>query len=398
MEKHNLIREIRELKNYLSYSKNIGFFFGAGCSCALGIPNIAQLTDEIEKLIYTDPSKEHFKIIKDDLKTLTERKINIEDILNQIRQIRTITGEKKEKTYLIDGCSAKTLDINICKNIYKIISEKETKAKFENTKKFIAWLSMQNRDFSKEIFTTNYDLIIEKSLEEAQIPYFDGFVGSYEPFFWNESIEIFVNKSDLTQNWIRLWKLHGSLNWFWKKDIKTNTHKIIRSGKVDNFDVVNNELVIYPSREKYDSSRKQPFLAYFDRFKKYLLNGELLFIFTGYSFSDQHINEIILNCLRQNNRLFVTVFLFADIEVENLYKLSSSYLNLSVYGPTKAIINGVIGEWDFQENDLKPNENYNNYWDKENKKLIIGDYNYLVNFIVSNSGKNEAIEALTNEK
>jgi hypothetical protein len=42
---------------------------------------------------------------------------------------------------------------------------------------------MQNRDFSKEIFTTNYDLVIEKSLEAIRAPYFDGFVGSYEPFF-----------------------------------------------------------------------------------------------------------------------------------------------------------------------------------------------------------------------
>jgi len=33
----NLTREIRELKNQLAYSKNIGFFIGAGTSCALCI-------------------------------------------------------------------------------------------------------------------------------------------------------------------------------------------------------------------------------------------------------------------------------------------------------------------------------------------------------------------------
>ena len=41
-------------------------------------------------------------------------------------------------------------------------------------------------DSLKEIFTSNYDLIIEKSLEAIRIPHFDGFVGSYEPFFWQE--------------------------------------------------------------------------------------------------------------------------------------------------------------------------------------------------------------------
>ena len=94
-----------------------------------------------------------------------------------------------------------------------------------------------------------------------------------------------VGKEDLTQNWIRLWKIHGSLSWFWKQDDKTKAPQIVRIGKIENIKDEKNELVIYPSKEKYDSSRKQPFIAYFDRLKKYLLSGELLFIFTGYSFS-----------------------------------------------------------------------------------------------------------------
>ncbi|UIM92652.1 SIR2 family protein [Yersinia ruckeri] len=148
---------------------------------------------------------------------------------------------------------------------------------------------MQNRDFSKEIFTTNYDLIIEKSLEAIRAPYFDGFVGSYEPFFWQESVETLVRRNDLTQNWIRLWKIHGSLSWFWKKRENLKSHKVIRLGKIDKIEEEKNEIVIYPSKEKYDLSRRQPFLVYFDRLKNYLLSGELLFIFTGYSFLDQQV-------------------------------------------------------------------------------------------------------------
>ena len=114
----------------------------------------------------------------------------------------------------INGESALKLDSEICNKIYIVISTSEATADLSNTKKFLAWLNMLSRDYSKEIFTSNYDLIIEKSLEEIRSPYFDGFVGSYEPFFWQESIEKFVEKSDLTQNWIRLWKIHGSLSWF----------------------------------------------------------------------------------------------------------------------------------------------------------------------------------------
>ena len=395
MVKYNLVREIRELKNQLSYSKKYGFFFGAGTSCALGVPNIATLTTDVEKALKGN-FLSHFKKINEDLaSTYPDKTINIEDILNQLRQIRSITGEKDDKSYLdISGKSATKLDNEICKKIYAIISNSEATADRSNTKKFFAWLNMQNRDYSKEIFTSNYDLIIEKSLEEISTPYFDGFVGSYEPFFWQESIERFVDKSDLTQNWIRLWKIHGSLSWFWKKNSEAGSHNIIRVGIIPDINKIDNELVIYPSKEKYDSSKKQPFVAYFDRFKNVLLNGELLFIFTGYSFSDLHINEIAFNSLRQNNRLFILVFFHQDTEVEELYRVSSSYLNLTVFGPTKAIINGTLGEWEYNEEDLKSNETSDSYWDATKNKLTLGDFNQLINFLITNSGKKENIEAI----
>ena len=392
MDKINIIREVRELKTHLSYSKNIGFFFGAGTSCALGIPNIEGLTSSIVSKL-TGDFLNNFKIIKSDLETtITTRKVNIEDILNHIRRIREITGEKKSKQYEgVSGEAAKLLDKEICTIIYDLIAEKESVTNFESTKRFFAWLNLLNRDFSKEIFTTNYDLIIEKSLEASQIPYFDGFVGAYEPFFWQESIDQLVSKNDLTQNWIRLWKIHGSLSWFWKQDSKTGAQRIIRIGRIENIKDEENELVIYPSKEKYDSSRKQPFIAYFDRFKNYLLSGELLFIFTGYSFSDQHINEIIFNCLRQNNRLTVLVFFFQDSEVENLHNQTSTYMNLTVFGPTKAIINGNLGEWEYIATDFKPNEK-KDYWDEDKCKFKLGDFNELVKFLISNSGRQDAIE------
>lgn len=394
MDKINVIREVRELKTHLSYSKNIGFFFGAGTSCALGIPNVEQLTTGIEAKL-TDEYLTNFQIVKSDLETsITTRNVNIEDILNQIRRIRELTGETGKEYQGVSGKNAKKLDKEICTIIYDIIAEKEKVAEIEKTKKFFAWLSLLNRDFSKEIFTTNYDLIIEKSLESSQIPYFDGFVGSYEPFFWQESIDQFVSKNDLTQNWIRLWKIHGSLSWFWKENPTTKAQQIIRVGKIENIEDEENELVIYPSKEKYDSSKKQPFIAYFDRLKNYLLSGELLFVFTGYSFSDQHINEIIFNCLRQNNRLTALVFFFKDSEVENLHKQTSSYMNLNVFGPTKAVMNGNLGEWEYTASDLKPNEKPDSFWNVADNKFKLGDFNELANFFITNSGKKEAIESI----
>ena len=65
MVQFNLIREVRELKNQLSYSKKYGFFFGAGTSCALGVPNIATLTIDVEEA-ESDFDREIKKLIEDE--------------------------------------------------------------------------------------------------------------------------------------------------------------------------------------------------------------------------------------------------------------------------------------------------------------------------------------------
>jgi hypothetical protein len=324
------------------------------------------------------------------------RDVNLEDILNQLRSIRELTKESETKTYLsVCGKDAATVDGDICKAIYKIITEKELTASLTSTKRFFAWYNLLNRDFTKEVFTTNYDLVIEKALEASEIPYFDGFVGSYEPFFWQESVDHQTKQDDLTKNWIRLWKIHGSLGWFWRYSETAKSHHIIRIGNIGSVADIKNELVIYPSRDKYDSSRKQPFIAYFDRMRDYLLGGELLFVFTGYSFSDQHINEIVLNCMRQNNRLFVIVFFYKDADVESLYKSCSPYLNLHVFGPTKAIINGELGRWHFNKEAVKPNEVTTTYWNEEKSQLKLGDFNMLVNFLVASSGRQDSVNSVT---
>jgi hypothetical protein len=54
-----------------------------------------------------------------------------------------------------------------------------------------------------------------------------------------------------------------------------------------------------------------------------------------------------------------------------------------------------LGEWKFSKDELKkPSETFNHYWNETNNELILGDFNSLVTFLVTNSGKKEAIESL----
>jgi hypothetical protein len=383
MKTHDPIRELSEIREQLSYTKRIGFLFGAGTSKAIGLPDIADLTLLIEKALSTEEEK-YYGVIKD---SLPEGLKHIEGILNKARLIRKITDDSKDKSFDgINGENAKNLDKNICDEIYDIIFKAESAANIDVSRKFITWLNHLPRDFSKEIFTTNYDLIIEKAFESLLIPYFDGFVGSNEPFFSHESIEGKSLQDRPPVSWIRLWKLHGSLGWFWKTNDGINPDRVIRLSSGAKKDYPDSELVIYPSRDKYESSRKQPFTSYFDRLRDFSLSGEGVFIISGYSFSDEHINELIFSCLKQNNRLHVLAFFYSDEPIKKIVEEHKNYPNLTMIGKNTASISGVFGEW----SNANPDELIAPFWNDSTKSVSLGDYKKLVEFFTLCSGKGDA--------
>lgn len=395
MQKINVVQYMNEFRNVLAYATNIGFFFGAGTSCAFGLPDILTLTDESRKRL-TGPNQFVFDKIETSIKKLGGKSvISIEDILNYVRQIRDITqGSAKYSFDDISGQEAADLDREICKAVFEVIREKEEKADISDIRRFMAWYDSANRGFIKEIYTTNYDMLLEMAMEANYTPYFDGFTGSYEPFFSPESIESFPGEGDSTGRWVRLWKIHGSLNWMKKAASSGLAERIVRVGKID---VPVNELMIYPSKEKYNLSRKEPFIAYFDRMKRYLQRGELVFICSGYSFSDQHINDIIFNAMGQNKRLYVMVFCYSDDQVDAMAAYATAHMNLSVMGPAKLITGGIEREWTYDAL-ADADEGYRLYWDEASSAFMLGDFRKMIEFLIENSGRKTVIEEIANAK
>ena len=77
----NVIHHMNEFKKILAYSKNIGFFLGAGSSCAFGLPSIYALTNEVKDKL-DDDSKNIYLKAAEDIKSLNGGKdATIEDIL-----------------------------------------------------------------------------------------------------------------------------------------------------------------------------------------------------------------------------------------------------------------------------------------------------------------------------
>lgn len=372
--KHNPSRVAHELREHLSSDKRkLAFFMGAGTSMAVGLPGIEKLTELVAEALTSDGLKANFLKIKEEISADSN---NVEKILNRIRLIRELLDDNAENSHNgMSGVEIKCLDNEVCRAIHKAVDTTVV----ENRKPhetFTQWLhsSYARRNTPVEIFTTNYDLMFEEAMEQNSVPYFDGFIGAVNPFFSPESVEVDNLKKHQEfkppNSWTRLWKLHGSVNWFLKSDVTGKKKKVVRG--VGQIDGSNQELMIFPSRDKYLESRKLPFITFQDRLRKLLSSGEVVLFVAGYSFSDEHLNEIIFQALRSNSRLAVNVLAFGEkkdnafILPDNIAQLGVEYRNLSLYGPDKAVIGGVIGEWD----NKTSGPNVDSYWENDSLSLV----------------------------
>jgi hypothetical protein len=342
---HDAFREAKEFREQLSSDRRrLIFLFGAGTSMAVGIEGIAALTQSVRGKLSSGSAAHYNRLLSELGDTGT-----VEDVLNVVRLCRELlTGDNTATARGLTGDAAGLLDREICKAIYDRISV-EPPGGFDPYVAFATWVRSITRAYPIEVFTTNYDVLIERGLERTETPHFDGFVGSYEPYFSAASVEAELGRGNddhcAPAAWVRVWKMHGSIGWRMGAD-GVGKPRIIRSrfGTPD----ANEEYLVYPSRQKYADSRKQPYVAYHDRLRRVLSAGEVLLVTVGYSFGDQHINEILFEALRANNRLAVTALIYSDLSQtteKNLLEPTLGARNLTVYAADAASVGGVKGSW-----------------------------------------------------
>jgi hypothetical protein len=369
----NLALELRE--QMATQERRIVFFLGAGTSMAAGLPGLVELTRIVGAGV-----KGSAKASFEKLEKSIGSKADIESILNHVRLLRELLGEDDTKIYDgITGSKAKELDIAICQEIYKSVSAPDL-TKIGSHLTLGSWIRRVSRTHPVEIFTTNFDLIVEMALEKYEIPYFDGFVGTIEPYFVPECVEADGTRQTDSEypprSWIRLWKLHGSIGWRVKRDSSRNEFIVRNSSSAP---IPGTELVIYPSREKYVASRKLPFLSCMDRLRKSITTGECLLQVVGYSFGDQHLNEILRQGLRTNTRLTINAFVF-DAPAAELIELAKAHRNLSIYARTSACLQGNQGLWLQPSRKKQPSEQWP-FWDEKKNEFLLGDFKAFATFL-----------------
>jgi hypothetical protein len=318
----------------------IAFMLGAGCPVSIRIeheggsqpliPDIRGLTTFVDtELKKSDAHKESYAKLLSRLPSTS----TIEDILTHLRSLLEVVRDGNIDG--LDKVSLGGLDAEICRiTTTKVaVDLPETSTPYH---RLATWVGGIHRTHPIEIFTPNYDLLVEQAFEAYKIPYFDGFIGSRQAFFDLASME----NEELPSRWGRLWKVHGSVNWW-----RTKNDEVIRRDTVS-ATVAGERQMIYPSHLKYDQSRRMPYLAMLDRLRSFLARGQAVLVTSGYSFLDQHLNEVILHGLRSNPTAVCFGLLFGPkVNYPHALTKAHTHPNLSLLATDGAVLGTIERDW-----------------------------------------------------
>lgn len=349
--------------------KKIGLLVGAGAPVSINIgsadawkpliPNIAGL----EKLVLGSLSQDQQKVYGQINAAFMES--NLEKVLSRVRMLAEVIGEGTAYGFAASNFSE--LAEAICSSIRTVVSQ-DLPEGANPYSELISWINGINRKYAVELFTTNYDLLLESALERARTPYFDGFSGSKSAFFDPSSI----SRNDLPPRWVRLWKLHGSIGW-----------QANERGEIVRVPNSTNANMVYPSHIKYDQTQAAPFSSLFERLKNFILEPDVLLLSTGFSFADAHISSRLLECLMANPTAALFAFQFNRLEIEKHAKeLGLKCPGISVFCRDGAVINGVEAKWKI---GAPPTKNWSEirseYYHED--EFLLGDFKRFARFLAT---------------
>jgi hypothetical protein len=283
---------------------------------------------------------------------------NIETILSKVRLFQIALGTTP--MHGLDGSGYGELGKAICEAIGEIVGPSLPPGRTPYNE-LVSWIIGTQRSNAIEVFTTNYDLLLEEAFELAKAPYFDGFTGGHAPFF----DPVTVAGNDLPARWSRLWKLHGSLGW------KIDNGVVVRTGGRECTELV------YPDHLKYNLTQKQPYAALFERLKHFLLTPDTVLLTTGFSFRDAHILAVLGEALAMNANAAVIAFQYQKLALEEpARKLAFEHPNLSVYASDAAVIGGVPGAWRPGDPPKNWTEIRGSFWGERagSQSFMLGDF------------------------
>jgi hypothetical protein len=163
-----------------------------------------------------------------------------------------------------------------------------------------------------QIFTTNYDRLIEAGAEIAGLHFLDRFVGNLFPIFRSSRLNIDMHYNPpgirgeprYLEGVAHFVKLHGSLDWIYSGNEIRRMGLPFGAASIDPYlNVIGlnhidaGSLMIYPNEAKDRETSEYPYVELFRDFASAVCRPNHTLVTYGYGFGDEHINRMIEDML-----------------------------------------------------------------------------------------------------
>jgi hypothetical protein len=303
---------VQRLRQYLEV-RNLTLLLGNGCSIPHGAPLIQDtktIVDELDKEPFRLAIKSDHERARATLDHLlpSARKLGVESllaILNNVRANAQLLGTSHTiGGHVVTGDDAATLERLIKKWIYhrcralNATSDDDLRYHKELFRRILLRSTTLPR---AKVFTTNYDLLIERALDYLGVLYFDGFLGTidrtlhsesyhYDLYYPGETTEGRVSRVDRV---LHLYKMHGSINWRRRATAALDVHISHTTPEEAEY----GDVMVYPSPLKITEMNGYPYAEMFRHFSGHIHQPQSALLTIGYSFQDDHINRLIYQAL-----------------------------------------------------------------------------------------------------
>jgi hypothetical protein len=325
------IESARQAISEAMNAKNIAFLLGAGCSSLmrdekeLGIATMAPLAKEFcgETLaaraagFYGDPpvvgaAPAPWRLTKGELDYLDALGIdlakdysrNLERLMEVLFAQRFVLRQSENPDLhpyraVLDGIINKVQDFlwtRVTQGAFATEGDSTVRDLYE---RFYKKLVLRDRSLPRPwVFTTNYDHFSELAMDRLGIPYANGFSGVVERRFnpaifryaLAEQLDVASRKWTAVDAFVYLCKLHGSVTW------TEDDHGLFPIKEVWPPESTN-QMLIYPTPAKQNSSLGSPYADLFREFQSRIVREQSVLITAGYAFGDEHLNNIIYQAL-----------------------------------------------------------------------------------------------------
>lgn len=228
-------------------------------------------------------------------------------------------------------------------------------------------LSFASRTGNRErlnIFTTNYDRLIEVGAEFAGIHLMDRFVGNMMPIFRSSrlNLDIHYNPPGIRgeprylEGVARMTKLHGSVDWIQNEGEIRRVGLPFGAEKIEPYlqapglygaDAL--KLMIYPNSAKDRETAEYPYVELFRDFAASICRPNSTLVTYGYGFGDEHINRVIHDMLTIPSTHLVVISYNDPIgRILQFYYDSARYAQMSI------LIGKDLGDFTNLANDYLP--------------------------------------------